>query len=204
VALFGEELVTRTKFVLPTPRRQHLLRPRLQALLAEAEDARLVLVQAPAGFGKSTLIAAHVRTEQQPTWWYELAERDADHQTFLIHLAHLSQRELPGSAQRALSLLAPPGGAGRHGEAVVEALADAWLEGVGHTTWLVLDDFQRAASAGVTDLVNHLIRALRTRQISPLVAGDLMAVMAATLASRRPPMLFVFTQMLSLAQNLVR
>ncbi|MEB3222415.1 MAG: BTAD domain-containing putative transcriptional regulator [Candidatus Sericytochromatia bacterium] len=156
--LFGEDLVTRTKFVLPTPRRSHLGRARLDARLETLTEARLGLVVAAAGYGKSSLVAAHVRARGVPTIWYELSERDADAQTFAVHLAHAAHRAHPGAAGRMLTLLAAPGGAERHGEAAIEALADAWLDRLTAETWLVLDDFHRVAGSGVTALVGHLVR----------------------------------------------
>jgi DNA-binding SARP family transcriptional activator len=158
VPLFGEDLVTRTKFVLPTPRRSHLARPRLDGRLAGLAEARVGLVVAAAGYGKSSLVAAHVRARGVPTIWYELADRDADPQTFAIHLAHAAHRAHPGVANRMLGLLSAPGGAERHGEAALEALADAWLDRLEGETWLVLDDFHRVSGSGVPLLLGHLVR----------------------------------------------
>ena len=48
-----------TKLHLPSPRRRLVSRPRIidQLLVAGGEGPRLVLVAAPAGFGKTTLLA---------------------------------------------------------------------------------------------------------------------------------------------------
>ena len=156
--LFGEELVTRTKFIVPAPRRAHLDRARLHARLGEISRARLALVIAGAGYGKSSLLAGHIRAHDQAALWYELAERDADPQAFAVHLAHLAHRAYPGSAARALALLAAAGGAERHGEAAIEALADALLDRLEADTWLVLDDYHRIDGSGAAPLLNHLIR----------------------------------------------
>ena len=45
------------RFVPPTPRRTLLVRERLVALLRERFSRRIVTVVAPAGFGKTTLLA---------------------------------------------------------------------------------------------------------------------------------------------------
>ncbi|HEX3643574.1 MAG TPA: hypothetical protein VHV10_19985, partial [Ktedonobacteraceae bacterium] len=46
-----------TKFFLPIASGPLILRPRLTALLAESLNQPLTLVSAPAGFGKTTLLA---------------------------------------------------------------------------------------------------------------------------------------------------
>ena len=46
-----------TKLFLPQPRGDAVTRPRLTELLDRGRRARLTLVSAPAGFGKTTLLA---------------------------------------------------------------------------------------------------------------------------------------------------
>ncbi|MEO7059530.1 MAG: hypothetical protein ABI083_07420 [Lapillicoccus sp.] len=45
-----------TKLVVPPPRTRTVHRPRLDKLLASGSDATLLLISAPAGFGKTTLL----------------------------------------------------------------------------------------------------------------------------------------------------
>ena len=47
-----------TKLYLPRLRRSLVARPRLSGRLRRGSDARLTLISAPAGFGKTTLLAA--------------------------------------------------------------------------------------------------------------------------------------------------
>ncbi len=51
-----------TKLLLPRPRREIVLRPRLADLLQRASHAPVTLVSAPAGFGKTTLLASWFST----------------------------------------------------------------------------------------------------------------------------------------------
>lgn len=157
--LYGEELITRTKFLPPAPRRTHLERPRLERLLAESLAVPLTVVLAGTGYGKSSLLGGYVARATHPCLWYGLTERDADPQVFALHLAHLFHRALAGSAERALALLVLPGGAARHGLAAIEALADALLDRLADETWLVLDDFHLLSDETLA-LVNHLIHHL--------------------------------------------
>ena len=47
-----------TKLLLPRPRREVVLRPRLADLLLRGSHGPVTLVSAPAGFGKTTLLAS--------------------------------------------------------------------------------------------------------------------------------------------------
>lgn len=157
--MYGEELITRTKFLVPPPRRGHLSRARLERRLAESLTVPLTVVLAGTGYGKSSLLSGYAAQAGHPCLWYALTERDADPQVFALHLAHLFHRRYPGSADRALSLLALPGGAAKHGMSAIETLADALLDRVEPDTWLVLDDFHLLhAAPEAALLVNHLIQ----------------------------------------------
>jgi len=56
-----------TKLYVPKLRRGLLARPRLMKRLEAGADARLTLISAPAGFGKTTVLA---------TWLHEAAVAD--------------------------------------------------------------------------------------------------------------------------------
>lgn len=158
MALFGEALITRTKFIVPAPKRAHLARTRLHAALDGVAEVPLATVVGGTGYGKSSLLAGYLQASGTPALWYELTERDTDPQLFALHLAHLTHRAFPGAADRALGLLGLPGGASRHGLAAIEAIADALLDRLEADTWLVLDDFHVLADTPDTlALVNHLV-----------------------------------------------
>ncbi len=86
--------VLRTKITPPRRSARTLARPRLQAALVEALQYRLSILQAGAGYGKSTALAA-LLDEVQPLIWYTVSEEDADPLIFLLHLCHATQAALP-------------------------------------------------------------------------------------------------------------
>ncbi|HEY9898034.1 MAG TPA: BTAD domain-containing putative transcriptional regulator [Pantanalinema sp.] len=156
--MFGAEVVTRTKFLAPRMRRAHLGRERLDVLLDQARDLPLFAVVAGTGYGKSALLADYFERRGLATLWYALSERDADPQVLSLHLAHLAHRRFPGVADRALALLAQPGGAALHGLEAVERLADSLIDRLEGEHWLILDDFHHLHGApDALALVNHLL-----------------------------------------------
>jgi len=78
-----------TKIQLPPLRTQHVHRDRVLHQLDAKPDARLVLVSAPAGFGKSTVLLQWAHTLRQAGMavaWYALDERDNDPARFTAYL----------------------------------------------------------------------------------------------------------------------
>lgn len=63
-----------------------LPRPRLEARLADAWRHRLSLVVAPAGSGKTTLVARFAAQAAVPVGWYRAETWDADEASFVRHL----------------------------------------------------------------------------------------------------------------------
>jgi len=71
----------------PQVRRDLVPRPQLCALLEEGAGRALTLVSAPAGFGKTTLLAEWASTTKRPVAWLSLDEADADPALFRADLA---------------------------------------------------------------------------------------------------------------------
>ena len=75
-----------TKLYVPRPQPGVVPRPRLCERLDEGLHRRLTLVCAPAGFGKTTLLAGWVAANNRPASWLSLDEGDNDPARFLAYL----------------------------------------------------------------------------------------------------------------------
>jgi LuxR family maltose regulon positive regulatory protein len=75
------------KITRPRRRPGQVDRTGLVSRLTAAADCSLVLVAAPAGYGKSTSMALWVEADPRPTAWVSLDELDNDPLRFLRHLA---------------------------------------------------------------------------------------------------------------------
>jgi LuxR family maltose regulon positive regulatory protein len=79
-------VLLRTKLSIPPPRPDRVERSRLVERLTAALDRRLTLVSAPAGFGKTTLLAEWVGSCGRPVAWLSLDPGDNDPVRFLTYL----------------------------------------------------------------------------------------------------------------------
>ncbi len=88
----------RTKLLPPRPAATLLSRPRLTERLQANLPHPVTLVTAPAGSGKTTLVADFVRAHARRFVWYQLDHTDADPLVFLEYLAHGIRQAVPASA----------------------------------------------------------------------------------------------------------
>jgi LuxR family maltose regulon positive regulatory protein len=91
-------LLLATKMAVPRLRPGRIDRPRLLAQLQAASARELVLISAPAGFGKSTLLADWVRRDPRAVAWLSLDEGDNDPVRFWRHVAAALDATRPGLA----------------------------------------------------------------------------------------------------------
>jgi hypothetical protein len=116
-------------------------RRRLIARLRRGVESRLTLVSAPAGFGKTTLLAewlARASADRSPAGWVSLDQGDNDPALFWTYVLTALQRARPGVGARALALLHSPQPPPI--EAVLTTLVDE-ISAVQDDFALVLDDF---------------------------------------------------------------
>ena len=149
-----------TKLFVPRVRRPLVARHRLTDRLDGSADARLTLLSAPAGFGKTTLLASWL--DQSPDHgravaWLSLDAADDDPGRFWSYVVAALGSALPGSELEGLQLAAGDPSATQQ---VLTALVNE-LAGAPRDVWLVLDDFHtirsRAIHGGLAFLVDHLL-----------------------------------------------
>jgi len=100
-----KELLLSTKLFIPKLRPNHVSRPRLAAKLNTYLDKTLILISAPAGYGKTTLVSSWLRESKTPSAWLSLDEGDNDPIRFLQYLLLALQKYLPTLQLDLLGLL---------------------------------------------------------------------------------------------------
>ncbi|HET8629477.1 MAG TPA: hypothetical protein VFL91_18835, partial [Thermomicrobiales bacterium] len=149
-----------TKLAVPRPRRAAVPRPRLRERLERGAETALTLVSAPAGFGKTTLLAewlAATPAGERAAAWLALDPGDNDPAAFWPALIAALRTAVPGVGAGALALLEAPR------PPPIEAALTALLNELGalpRDIVLVLDDYHavdaRAVQDGMAFLLEHL------------------------------------------------
>ena len=103
-------LLLATKLFEPRSRSDLVQRPRLLVRLDEGlDEGRCSLLSAPAGAGKTSLLATWVTRLDRPVAWLALDERDQEVHQVLRYLVASLQTIVPDCGRNALALLdAPP------------------------------------------------------------------------------------------------
>jgi LuxR family maltose regulon positive regulatory protein len=106
-AIFAPPLLA-TKLYRPRAHPDLVPRPRLLARLASALSVPLTLIAAPAGFGKTTLLAEWIEQTASPAAWLALDTGDNDPTTFLRYLVAALQTLSFQAGTTTLALLQAP------------------------------------------------------------------------------------------------
>src|SRR6476659_2499479 len=148
-----------TKLHVPRWRRSLVARPRLSERLSRGAESALTLVSAPAGFGKTTLLAewlAVAAAGERSVAWLSLDQRDNDPALFWTYLVAALNAGASAVGAGALALLQPP--QSPNGAGLVALLND--LDAISHDVVLVLDDYHvidaRDVQDGMAFLLEHL------------------------------------------------
>jgi LuxR family maltose regulon positive regulatory protein len=146
--------ILKTKLYAPRLRGDLVPRPRLIEKINRGVQGKLVLVTAPAGFGKSTLLAEWAEQAEMPVVWLSLDRTDNHPHMFFSYFIASIQTRFPGfgeSIQAALNSHASP-----FLYSLVNALINEITE-LNRPCAIVLDDFHRIVDPIAVNAVCHLV-----------------------------------------------
>ena len=170
----------KTKLYIPAPPASRVVRARLVERLGEVEQKALTIISAPAGFGKTTLLAEWIAQTTLPVAWLSLDNGDNDPHRFLSYLSttlECIQEDVGAEAiqfMRSHQRLSP--------HIILASLINA-LGRVAEPYVLVLDDYQFITEHAVHETVSYLLDhipttmhiVISTRADPPLQLGRLRA-----------------------------
>lgn len=154
----GKPLIV-TKYLIPGRRVGLLRRPRLIDFMHEHLERKLVLVCAPAGYGKTSLLIEFAHDVDLPVCWYSLDKSDRDLRVFIEYLLAAIRHQFPGFGRQALELLEST----EHlndSEALAGVLVNEIYEEIPDYFVLVLDDYNLVDSS---EPVNYFLDSLLER-----------------------------------------
>ncbi len=148
-----------TKFSPPLLRADVIPRQRLlDDLRCRLDSHSLTLLSAPAGYGKTTLLAALPLTYPElPMAWLSLDEEDNDPIRFLTALIAALQRLDPTCGATAQSLLASHIHLGAGMRRVISVLINDVLETLSEPFALILDDLHRITEPSIFVALDYLL-----------------------------------------------
>lgn len=133
--------ITRTQVILPRRRSEILTRQRLIELLSELLDFRLILITAPAGYGKTSLLVDFANSADLPVCWYSLNDLDSDPHRFAAHMIAAVSHTFPAFGAASLGALESLTPGEFSPEKVVPVIVNELYEQVHEHFLLVIDDY---------------------------------------------------------------
>ncbi|HMR99090.1 MAG TPA: LuxR C-terminal-related transcriptional regulator [Anaerolineales bacterium] len=146
-----------TKIYVPSPPPKAVTRSRLLGQLDAGLHHKLIIISAPAGFGKSTLVSEWIASRKRPAAWLSLDENDNDATRFLrycIEALRTISLNLGAGILDALQSSQIPST-----ESILTALVNE-ITSIPNDFTLVLDDYHLTDSKSVDDALAFLIEHL--------------------------------------------
>ncbi len=136
----GRPPLISTKIQVPRRRPDLLPRQRLLRFIQGHLDRKLILISAPAGFGKTTLLTDFAHDTELPVCWYTLDPFDRDLRLFLEYLIAALARRFPAFGQRSRAFLQEIGDPARDLYGTVAVVVQEIYDAIPEYFVLVLDD----------------------------------------------------------------
>ncbi|MBE3118231.1 MAG: tetratricopeptide repeat protein, partial [Candidatus Atribacteria bacterium] len=180
--------ISRTKIIIPALRPEVLRRARLLARFDDLLEKKLIIMTAPAGYGKTSLLVDFARQSEMPVCWLSLDALDKDPQRFIAYLIAALAERFPNFGKRSNAVLRTVTSFEQDSERLLSSLINEMDDQIDEHFALVVDDYY------FVDFIPH-IRDLFSRFVS--LVGENCHVI---LASRRLPTLPDITLMVARQQ----
>lgn len=149
-----EDSLLAVKLNIPQTCQQLVLRPQLVSLFSQALTKSLVLVSAPAGYGKTTLVSSWLHDKNIPSTWLSLDEGDNDPIHFARYLILALRRIFPTVQEDLLGLIQ------EKQQAPFSILLNSIINEIerqSSTSALILDDFHTIHDQSILGMIGYLL-----------------------------------------------
>ncbi|MCZ4373402.1 LuxR C-terminal-related transcriptional regulator [Vibrio diazotrophicus] len=147
-------MIIKTKLYIPEPKSNYVVRQVLSEKLKQIINTKLTLVSAPAGFGKSNLVADWCSRKEEKLAWLSLDSNDKNTDTFLSYLIAAFREVDITLAQEAWDLVQVQKEV--NADHVITSLINELAYYQNELT-LILDDYHLASSAATDSVINNFL-----------------------------------------------
>jgi len=149
--------VVRTKIIIPRRRTEILSRPRLLSILENVLDLKLLIVAAPAGYGKTSLLIDFTYHTQLPVCWFAIDALDTDPQRFIAHFITAISSRFPSFGEASFSALSNLNQDSLNLDPVISAIINDAYEHITEHFVFVLDDYHYVRdSKFIDEFINRI------------------------------------------------
>ncbi|HET9913129.1 MAG TPA: tetratricopeptide repeat protein [Anaerolineales bacterium] len=153
--LFSSGLpISRIKIRIPHRRRELITRARLIDGIYEQLEKRLLLIVAPAGYGKTSLLIDLAQQSELPVCWLSLDTLDQEPQRFLGYLIAAVAEKFPSFGRDSLAALESMASIEQDEERLLVAITNEINAQINEHFILILDDYHLVSSVA---FINHAI-----------------------------------------------
>jgi len=133
--------ISKTKIIVPYRRNEILSRPRLLESLQSLLDNKLLLLSAPAGYGKTSLLIDLAKNVNMPVCWLSLDPLDREPQRFLAYLIASLAEQFPRIGEASRPQLNRLKSIEEDAESLVVTLTNEIYDQIVEDFLLIIDDF---------------------------------------------------------------
>lgn len=149
------------KYTIPEPRAATVRRQRLLDFLHGNIEQPLQLICAPAGYGKTTLLADFAKDTDLTVCWYSIDELDRDPRSFLTHLSEAIETRIAAFGDPNELMIDQVSGINMDWQSMVPGIVEGIRKRIREFFVLIVDDFHiLTGSEAVTESLDLLIQQL--------------------------------------------
>jgi LuxR family maltose regulon positive regulatory protein len=151
-------MLLKTKLQIPQVKPNTIIRQRLIALLKDNIDKKLILINAGAGYGKTTLLAQFIAQVEMPNIFYHLEARDSEFSLFLSYLSAGLRNICPRFGRRTRTILKTIAYPDGHTDMIIGTFINEIVENKSDELLIVLDDYHSIdPSCKIDEAINYLL-----------------------------------------------
>ncbi len=144
-------LISQTKIITPQRRKDYLSRKRLLENLSDLLDYRLIIIAAPAGYGKTSLLIDFAHQFEWPVCWFALEPIDKDFTRFLSHFVYSIRQQFPSFGDESIKILESTGSDQINTDFLITTITNEIFTHITEHFIVVLDDYHLLQSSPKID-----------------------------------------------------